>query len=225
MELLEILRALLRRWWLIAIPLAAGIAAAAPDVLNASATSGGFSANINYTAFQDPNAIERPEGDYQDLWLSSELLVNALTNWVRGSQFREDVARLLERQERDLDLAGLGITSDNERSVGQIFLSYPDADGLRAIMDAVTEVLSLFNADYFPQLGTVNASVTILHRTGPDAAPPSLPNRFAPLLKVAVGLGAGIALAALAHYLDPMVRRRREVEAAGIPVLASLPRH
>lgn len=225
MELLEIMRALLRRWWLIAIPLAAGLVIAAPDVLNRTATTGGYSANINYTAFQDPEAIPRTDGDYQDLWLSSELLVNALTDWVRGSVFRDDVTRVLTAQGITIEPGALGIAADNERSVGQIFLSYPDTDGLRAIMDAATEVLSAMNADYFPQLGAVDASVRVLHRTGPDAAPPSLPNRFAPLIKVAIGLGAGIALAALAHYLDPMVRRREEVEAAGLTVLASVPRH
>ncbi|MBW4438718.1 MAG: hypothetical protein KME04_16375 [Pleurocapsa minor GSE-CHR-MK-17-07R] len=225
MELFEIARALLRRWWLIAIPLAAGLVVAAPDVLNRTATAGGYSANINYTAFQDPEAIPRADGDYQDLWLSSELLVNALTDWVRGSVFRDEVTQALAEQGVTIEPGALGIAADNERSVGQIFLSYPDADGLGAIMDAATAVLGAMNADYFPQLGDVDASVRVLHRTGPDAAPPSLPNRFAPLIKVAIGLGAGIALAALAHYLDPMVRRREDVEAAGLTVLASVPRH
>jgi capsular polysaccharide biosynthesis protein len=41
-------------------------------------------------------------------------------------------------------------------------------------------------------------------------------------LLLAVGVGAGLAF--LAHYLDPTVRERPDVEAAGVPVLASIPK-
>jgi capsular polysaccharide biosynthesis protein len=51
-----------------------------------------------------------------------------------------------------------------------------------------------------------------------------LTNRFAPLIRVGLGLLAGLGLAFLAHYLDPTLRRRDEVETLGLSVLASLPR-
>ena len=54
--------------------------------------------------------------------------------------------------------------------------------------------------------------------------PPPLSARLEPLLRVALGLAAGVALAFLIEYLDPTLRGRREVEALGIPVLAELPR-
>ena len=53
---------------------------------------------------------------------------------------------------------------------------------------------------------------------------PPLPDRFRPVILLALALAAGIMLAALAHYLDPVVRERRDLEQTGLPVLAAIPR-
>ena len=41
---------------------------------------------------------------------------------------------------------------------------------------------------------------------------------------MALGLAAGVALALLAHYFDPFVRDRHDLEQLGLPVLGDLPR-
>jgi capsular polysaccharide biosynthesis protein len=223
-ELRFLLSQFIRRWWLIAIPVIAAAALALPDMLAPGAQTGGFSASIRYSAFQDISAIPRSEGDYQDLWLSSELLVNALTDWVRSSSFREEIAARLQAEGVAFSAGALGTAADNERSVGQISFGYPDGPTLDAVVDAAIAVLQTRAADYFPQLGGQNASVTVLDRTAAAPAPPSLPNRFAPVLRIAVGLLAGLGLAALSLYLDPFVRRREDVASAGVPVIAALPK-
>ena len=54
--------------------------------------------------------------------------------------------------------------------------------------------------------------------------PVSLNLRLGPLLRVALGFCAGLVLAMLAYALDPALRRREDVEALGLAVLAVLPR-
>lgn len=220
MELLLILRILRRWWWLIAIPVLITAALALPSLLNRGGASGGFTQTISYSAMQQLDAIPRTDGDYQDIWLSSELTVNAFTDWVRGSGFKDEIAALVS----DLNPAALGIAADNARSVGQITLSYPTADGLQAISAAAVEVLQTRSQAYFAQLGGEPATVTVLSQTPITPAPPPLTDRFGALIKVGLGLLAGIGLVFLAHYLDPVLRRREDVEALGLPVVGAIPR-
>lgn len=223
MELMLIIRVLLRRWWLVAIPALA--AAAIPDFLSdRTALAGGYTASFRYSAAQVLEAIPNRDGDYQDVWLASELTVNALTDWVRTGSFIEEIRRQTAARGVNINPAALGIAADNRRSVGQIIFSYPDQAGLEAILAAAVEVLTSRAGDYFPQLGAQPAQVTILDTPQAVPAPPPITNRLAPFIRLAVGLLAGVALAFLAEYLDPTLRRREQVEALGLPVIASIPR-
>ena len=67
MELRTILNIFWARWWLVLIPTVIAAVFAAPDFLNRTAVSSGYSAQISYTAFQDIDAIPRETGDYQEL--------------------------------------------------------------------------------------------------------------------------------------------------------------
>jgi len=218
LELLLILRILRRWWWLIVIPVAITVVLALPSLR--SAPNGGFSQTITYSALQALDAIPRTDGDYQDIWLSSELTVNAFTDWVRGSSFKAEIAQLAP----DMNVDALGLAADNAHSVGQIYLSYPDADGLQTLTDAALTVLSTRSQDYFAQLGGQPAHVTILGETPVTPAPPPITDRFGAIFRVGLGLIAGIGLVFLAHYLDPVLRRREDVEALGLPVVGMIPR-
>lgn len=220
MELRLIGRVLLRYWWLVLIPTAAAVAVALPAAL-AQETAGGFTTVIHFSAAQVPEALPPRDGDFQDLWLASEYTVNALAAWAVTDGFRQELARLANGR---FDAGRLGIAADNARSVGQLFLSYPDADGLRVAVDAAVQVLKTRTIDYFPQVGSAPAAVTIFGQPSVVPAPPPLTDRFGPVIRVALGLLAGVGLAFLAHYLDPTLRRREDVEALGLPVLAVLPR-
>jgi capsular polysaccharide biosynthesis protein len=224
LELLYFLKIMLRRWWLIAIP--TGIAAifALPQLMGSSGISLSYTAAFRYTAMQSMSAIERPAGDYQDIWLSSELAINAFTDWVQGSRFREDVAERAQSLGASVDPGLIGVAADNQRSLGQVFLSYPDGDALALIQQAAIDVLQTRSHEYYAQLGGEPAAVVILDQSPVTAAPPALTDRFAPLLRIGLGVLAGIGLAALAHYLDPILRRREDIEALGLPLIASIPR-
>jgi hypothetical protein len=220
LELLLIWRILRRWWWLVAIPVAITLVLALPGLLNRGAISGGFTQTITYSAMQSITAIPRTDGDYQDIWLSSELTVNAFSAWVKGGSFKQELATLVP----DANLDVLGIATDNAHSVGQIYLSYPSSDGLQALGDAVIKVMSTRSQAYFAQLGGQPATVTVLGQTPVTPAPPAITDRLGPLIRVGLGLVAGIALAFLAHYLDPMLRRREDVESLGLPVVGIIPR-
>lgn len=225
MEILHILRILLRRWWLIAIPVLIAAAFTLPALLNrAPAVSGGYTTVIRYSAAQSMEAVPRTEGDYQDIWLSSELTVNAFTDWVRGSRFKDEIVSGVTATDVIVDSALLSIAADNERSVGQIFLSYPDATALEQIAAAVITVMQTRSQDYFAQLGDIPAAVTVLDQTPVTASTPPITDRIGPIIRIGLGLLAGIGLALLAHYFDPALRRREDVESAGLNVLAAIPR-
>jgi protein tyrosine kinase modulator len=225
MELMLVIRVLLRRWWMVAVPVVIVAAVVIPDFLqNRGAYSGGYSVTVRYSAAQVLDAIPGRVGDFQDVWLASEMAVNAMTDWVRSSSFIEEIKRETARQNVEINPAPLVISADNKRSVGQITLSYPDQTELGAIVTAALDVLKTRAQDYFPQLGGQPAQVTILDV--PQIVPDPLPivNRLAPFIRLGIGFLAGITLAFLAEYLDPYVRRREQVEALGLNVLGTLPR-
>jgi capsular polysaccharide biosynthesis protein len=227
MELTPFLRIIARRWWLVVIPILIASGLALPELLaNRSPVSGGFAIRFSYSAAQNLTAIPRSEGDYQDIWLSSELTVNALTDWVTSSSFASEVSVNLEAQGMMVSMESLlgRIAADNERSVGHIFMTWPDAAQLAAIGEAALVVLQTRNADYFAQLGGTPATVTILDAPRVEAAPPPLTDRLGPVLRVGLGLLAGIGLALIAHSVDPVLRRKEDVEALGLPVIATIPR-
>lgn len=224
MELMLVLRVLLRRWYMVLIPVIIAAAISLPALLNnEQPAAGGFSTVIRYTAAQVLSAIPERDGDFQDVWLASELTVNAFTEWIRSSRFAEEVNQILAAQGLDINTAGR-YAANNERSVGQIFIGWEDAAQLEQIASAALEVLQTRSADYFPQLGNTPAQVEILDTPVITASAPPLTNRLRPLLQIGVALIAGIGLAFLVEYLDPTLRRREQIESLNLPVLVSIPR-
>lgn len=223
MELTSLLRLLLRRWWLIAIPTALGAVPAMLGYLNGAAeTDGGFRTQIRYSAAQVLNLPAR-DGDYQDVWLASELTVNAFADWIRSASFRQEIAAALADPSINLDQ--LGIAADNARSIGLIYLSHAQADALQTIAEAAVSALSRRSQTYFPQLGGEPAQVTILEQPQIAPAPPPLANRFAPLIQIALGLFIGLVLAFFAEYLDPAIYDHDDIRRLGLPLVGSIPKH
>lgn len=225
MELITVLRVLLRRWWLILIPVIITAVITVPEILQTPPTT--YSVTIRYNAMQANDAQLPPrDGDYQDVWLAAGHTVNALTDWVRTTSFSYEVIDKANQLGLNLDRATpLPIAADNnERGIGVLTISWGDSAQLETLIQAAVEVLRTRAVDYFPQLGQRPAQVSILDTPVVTAAPPSLVDRFRPLIKVALGLAVGLGLAFLAEYLDPVLRRREELESLGIPVLGALPR-
>jgi capsular polysaccharide biosynthesis protein len=223
MELILVMRVLQRRWWLILIPVVIAAALALPDFIrNEQTGAGGYQTFFQYSAAQETSNIATRDGDYQDVWLASEFVVNAFTDWVDSRSFRAELTIQVGDEEL---LNGLSIASDNNRSIGTVYLSHPEEDALTELSNAAIVVLQTRNQAYFPQLGDTPAEVTIIYKPVVTAAPPPLTNRFAPILQIGAALFAGIVLATLAEYFDPTLRYLDEVESQGLKVLAAIPKH
>jgi capsular polysaccharide biosynthesis protein len=226
MELIRVLRVLLRRWWLLVLPVLVVALVAVPDLIrNESGGAVTYTTQFSYSAVQQDSNLPNRDGDFQDVWLSSEFVVNAFTDWVQYSTFRDALADELAQQgAAEVDLGPLGIAADNSRSIGRVYMSYPSAPELEQIAGAAIDVLQTRNQLYFSQLGDQPADVTILNEPQIVAQAPPLTNRFAPILQLVIGLVAGVLLAFVAEYLDPTVRYSADLEHRGLRVLAKVPR-
>jgi capsular polysaccharide biosynthesis protein len=214
-------RFLLRRWWIILIPVVIVSFVALPRLIqNEQAGAGGYQTSFSYSAAQSASNLPERDGDYQDVWLASEFLVNAFTDWIKSSTFR---AELVNQLGSDTFLSGLGIATDNSRSIGIVYLSHPDASALEQVANAAIIVLSERNQAYFPHLGGIPAIVTLLDAPLITPSPPALPDRFAPLVQLAIAAAAGLLIAMAAEATDRTIRDEDEVFALGIRVLASVP--
>ena len=222
MEYKEIIRILIRRWWLIVLPVVLSAVISIPDLLRDGAgVSGGFTTQIRYSAAQKLNIPER-EGDYTDIWRASEYTVHAMTDWARSSSFRHEIAGILGDAQDALH--GLQIAADNVRSVGVVYMSHPNGESLGAIADAAVLVLNSRSQRYFPQLEGDAAQVTILDQPAIVAAPPALPSRFAPFVRLGVALLIGLAIAVFAEFVDPTVYHQDDLRRLGLPLLGSIPK-
>lgn len=224
MDAMAVVQMLLRRWYLVLLPVIAAAVIVAPELLARPTGTSGYNVSIRYTAAQVLEAIPERDGDYQDVWLASELTVDAFTEWVRHSRFIEAVRAQLAAQRHTFDTTGLGFGSDNDKAVGRIDIGWHDPAQLEAIVSAAITVLTEQNGAIFPQLGGVNAEVELLDQPQIVGSPPAIASRLGPVLKLLIALIGGIALALLAEVADPYVRRRSQLEDAAVRVLAAVPR-
>jgi capsular polysaccharide biosynthesis protein len=225
MELMQVVRILVRRWWITLGPVIIVAIIVVPQWLQDRAALGGFTVTVRYSAAQIASNVAPRNGDYQDVWLASELTVNALTDWVRSGSFREEIANELAVDTiAQADMARLDIAADNKRSVGTLYLSHPDQAALEHITQTALNVLKNSTQNYFPQLGGQPAAVTILDTPIIVPAPPPLADRFSFLFRLGIGLFAGVLLAFLAEYIDPYVHRREQLEMLGLRVVGSIPK-
>ncbi len=225
MEFTLFFRVLLRRWWLVLIPVLITTAYVTPSLLrDGLSTSAGYTTMFRYSAGQPPQDGVTYEDSSYFPWLAAELTVDALTAWVQSSSYAEEIARNTAAQGVEIDSTQLRVAADNIQAVGQVFLTWPDAGQLEVIARAATEVLQTRAQIYFPQLADEQVQVTILDTPRIAPLPVSILDRLAPFVRIGLGLLAGIGSAALADYLDPTLRRRDEIEALGLRVIGAIPR-
>jgi capsular polysaccharide biosynthesis protein len=218
-------RTLLRRWYLVLIPVVVVGGYVFYTLLTTPpAQSSGFTTVIRFSAAQSIDALPDREGDFQDVWLSSELTVKALTSWAQTTSFKSEVAARAAESGVTFEPNALATAADHERSVGQLFISWNNASELEIIAAAALDVLREDSQTYFPQFGDQPAQVTVLDDIRVNPNPPPIVDRFEPLVQVALAVLVGVGLAFLAEYMDPTVRYRDELERSGFEVIASIPR-
>jgi len=222
MELHHYWKIILRWWWLILLPpLVVGVYA----LVTRRAPSPAYTTSLRFTAGQPHTLTTNPGYDANYYrWLTSEYIVGGLKDWARTGAFAQAVSQELAANGTTIPAGAIqgALASDNARSVLVVYLTWGDADQLLALAHSVTKVLQEQNADVFPQLGGQPAVVVPLDTPGIGLVAPSLRSRFDLPLKVGLGFIVGLALAFIAHYFDPFVREKEELEKMGLAVVGEV---
>ncbi|MGD8626702.1 MAG: hypothetical protein PVF47_11270 [Anaerolineae bacterium] len=207
-----------RRWWLVAILVAAVLVVslvtyeAPPPVYQASMR---FAIGIEG---QEPVNAASGEGR-SDAWLASEYLADDLSQVLRGGDF---AAQISERV--GFAVPAGTIFASREHRIMSVSITWDDPDQIVAIAEAVGAEVEDGGAAYFPQLEGVQAQAVLIDGPGVGQVGRSLQDKLDLPIRLFIALLAGVGLAFLWDYLDDTVRDRAEVEALGVPVLGEIPR-
>ncbi|WP_420642984.1 hypothetical protein [Candidatus Leptofilum sp.] len=223
MELRTFFAIFRRRWLLVLIPpLVVGLFSA---VTFQPPPAPGFNVGVNFLVAQSPTSgadLEDEERYYN--WLSSEYIVNGLTDWAVSGNFKTAVSNQLAQEGIEVPPGSFSVVADNVRSKLQLSIQHGNAETLSHIMNAAILVLSEQNATALPQLGGETAVLTLLDEPVVTPLPRSLSSLLDIPLRLAIGVAAGLGLALLAEYLDPTLRSRQEAEAMGFAILGEIPK-
>lgn len=223
MELRAFWRVIVRRWWLVLAPVAV-VALYTAATYRAPATV--YQVVMRFAAGTAPAGTSTDYDRYYP-WLTSEYIANGLADIAETGVFAEAVAGRLRSSGHEIAPAAVqgAIATDNVQSIMVVYLVWPDGSTAVEVAEAISAELTGNGAAYFPQLEGVEPSVRQLDAPAPAMLPPGLRDRLlGPLVKLAVALVAGLALAMLWHYLDPRVQDGDELEGAGLPVVGQIPR-
>lgn len=232
MELIAVWDFVRRRWWLIVLPVLAALLLALPSLPGALSPAPHYGVQMRLTVAAPPQPpTEQTTTPYEDTayvpWLASEYIVVNLPAWIASDSFAEQVSDVLSAQGIALPATDLGgaFAAEGLRSILTLHVRWDSAAEVVPITQAAVTVLQSRNQSYFPQFAGEPVSVVPLDEIRVQSLAAPITQRLDPLLRVAVGLAAGVALAALAEYLDRTVRTRADAEALGLAVLAEIPRH
>lgn len=230
MELIALWQMMWRRWWLIALPFGVAIMVTLPALGTVVSPPVTYEVQVRMTAATPPNpdlaGVTTPYEDtvYVPL-LASEFVVLNIPHWISSDSFAAEVSALLATQDVEISAADLSgaFRGDSFHSIMVLFVNWDDADELRLIAEAAITVLQTRNHVYFAQF-VEPLEIIPLDDVDVTEVPPPLTARVLPLLRIVIGLVAGIGLAVLAEYLDDKVYTRADLEALALTVLAEIPR-
>lgn len=212
-----------RRWLLVLIPpLVVGLFSA---VTFQPPPAPGFNVGVNFLVAQPPSpGAELADQERYYNWLSSEYIVNGLTDWAVSGSFKTAVSTQLATDGIEVPPGSFSVAAENVRSRLQISIQHGEAETLSHIVNAAIMVLREQNADALPQLGGETAVLTLLDEPIVTPLPRSLGSLLDIPLRLAIGLAAGLGVALLVEYVDPTIRSREEAEAMGFVILGEIPK-
>lgn len=213
-----------RRWLLIVIPM---VVVTVWTIATYQKPPTYYNVGMHYLVSQEPSseAASADEQRYYN-WLTSEYIVNGLTDWVKGGEFATAVSTELAENGLNIPAGAIqgSLAADNVRSKLEISLNNPDPDALMAMIEAVTVVVQEQNAAALPQLGGETAVVIPLSEPVINPISPGIRSQLDLPVRILVALIAGIGLALLVEYLDPTIRESRELETIGLTIMGEIPK-
>jgi len=223
MELRTYAKILMRRWWLIAIPVAVVLVYVAATYAPPPTP---YRVVMRFSAGTEPAGLSLDYDRYYP-WLTSEYIANGLADVAETGAFARAVAERLGAMGEEVSPAALqgAIVTDNAQSILVVYLTWPDPDQIVAVANAVTEELTENSAAYYPQLENLEPALRLLDEPVPVPMPPGLRAQLTgPAVRLALAVFVGVGLAFLWHYLDPTVHEAEALEDMGLDVLARIPR-
>lgn len=211
-------------WKRIWIPVLLLFIVAGASILTSQTPSPTYNVTMRFTVGIKPQNVNNQynyDGYYA--WLSSEYLVDNLTNLISSQDLTANVNKHLEEMGNSVKIPPGIISTEKQHRVLRLNVNWGNADELVEIAKAVVITMEKDVAKYFPQTSAPIIQV-IDPPTPPAANPPSLTQRLNLPVRLLLALVAGLALTFLLDYLDDSVRGRADLEALGVSVLAEVPK-
>jgi capsular polysaccharide biosynthesis protein len=218
MELRHYWQIIWRRWWLIAILVAAVLIISLATYRPPAPV---YQATLRFAiGIEGDGPVNATSGEGRsDAWLASEYLADDLSQVLRGGDF---AARVSERT--GLAVPAGVIFASREHRIMTVNITWPDRDQVQKIAEVVGAIVQDGGADYFPQLAGVEARAILIDGPGIGEVGRSLKDKLDLPIRLFVALLAGVALAFLLDYLDDSVRSRAELESLDLRVVGEIPR-
>jgi capsular polysaccharide biosynthesis protein len=223
MELETYWKILIRRWWLVAVPV---LVVALYTAVTYAPPAPTYQVVMRFAAGTKPVGLSEDYDRYY-AWATSEYIANGLADAAMGELFARGVALRLEEVGHVITSADIQprIVTDSDQSILVVYLLWPEPEQSVDVAEAIAAELSENGATYFPQLEGVAPAVRLLDTPSPVPIAPGLRSQLmGPAVKIGLALVVGLALALLWHYLDPTVREAQELESMGLAVLTEIPK-
>ena len=224
MELRQYWRIVYRRLWIV-VALVAIVLISSLILRPERATL--YQTSMRFTVGLAP---ESRGGDYYAYdryytWMSSEYLVDELTEIVGSEAFAGAVSEELANSGLDLSAEVLhgSLGADRKHRILTLRITWGDQAQLGEIANAAATALRERSADFLGQLGATNADIRLIDPPVASPAGQSLKDKLDLPIRLFLALVAGVALTFLLDYLDDTVRDRAEVETLGLAVLGEIP--
>jgi capsular polysaccharide biosynthesis protein len=223
MELRTYFNIIRRWWWLILLPT---ILIGGYGLATYQRPPTTYGTTVRFTASLPPTVQGEGFDPNYYSWLTSEYIVGSLSDWIKTGAFAQAVSDQLATEGKQIAPAVVqaSLASDYVRSQLLLFVTTGSTEDTFAIANAAIAVLQTRNADAYPQLGGVNAIVNALDQPNVGVNSPGLRSLVDLPIRLGLGLAVGLALAFAAHYLDPFIRNKSDVEALGLQVLIEIPK-
>lgn len=228
MELREYWVLLRRRWWLpvVLTLLVAGVSALQlrPWQSPPARYSASLRLLLGVMPLADADVTAYDPRYYA--WLTSEYLVDDFTQVVSSDLFARNASQRLAAEMPAITpgvFSGSALSGEQHRIITLSFTWGDRTEALAMAQAAADELVE--NADaYFLQLGTPEATVSLLDGPTVAAVAPGLRNRLEWPLRVVLTFFIGISLVFIWAYLDTSIRRPDELEELGLPILGIVPK-
>lgn len=222
MELRETWQILLRRWWL---PVGLAVLAAASSLLVTARTPERWSGSIRL-AISVPGEPPSPSvfqyNNYYT-WVTSEYVVDDLSEIMKGRRFAEDLAAE-SGDTLPVDTILSGERTQKTHRVLTFSIDTGSPETAEKLAATAIRVIQNRGGTYLAQLQQRDALVTVVD--GPTVTPVRPVSRTAldAAVRGALGFILGIGVILLLEYLDPTIRSTRDLEGLlGLPVMGEIP--